>query len=167
MSKTTKILLTILLITLVALVVVYLKSGYKFQDFELLSQKSQPEIATTPSPSPKAILQGTETYSVSQPANHLGPNITKVVVDPHDPKLNQEQTLTVFASDPNQVLGVNIEVIADNTSYNLPLKLISGSPQEGIWSAKYIVKDTVLYRYLLKLSSHSASGNNQFTITIR
>lgn len=173
LPKSTVTLATILAILIAVAAILGYKYWYKPLDLGT-QVGSERQVKVTPptttlaspspqaSPSPKPLKQGIETYNISQPGNLLGPKITKLTLNPHDPKVNQSQTITVTFASPDTVTGAKVNFVSDNNSIFLPLTL-----NNQVWSVTHTVSDTVLYRYLVSISANDQSGNSQVDVTMR
>lgn len=124
--------------------------------------KASPTAKLTPRP----ILQGKETYSIGQSASAT-PKIRSLEVDPHDPKVNDNQTLKVRVVDSRPVQSVKVTIGSDNKTRDFDLKLTEGSNLDGKWTLTWKVDDTVLYSYYFTINAVGMSSRSNVTVSIR
>ncbi len=124
-------------------------------------------LSPTASPTPIAILQGRETYTIGQGSGTTGPKITRAIVEPHDPKQGQQQTVTVSVNHSSPITSVSLVMKSDNDTKTYPLSLASGSETNGQWSGTWTVEDTVLYTYAFTISVESPGGSSSVDLIIR
>ncbi len=131
------------------------------------SQSTTMPLGPTPTPTPTRLNPGKETYSIGQWSGAKGPGIPTLTLDPLDPKLNQQQHLSVHVNYDQPVTAVSIEVQSDNKTKTLPLVLTGGSDTNGDWSIDWTVDDTVLYKYILNVSATGNGVTNTVTVAPR
>lgn len=125
-----------------------------------------------PSSAPKTIrpiIKGVETYRVSFGKDVLGPKPEKVVINPHDPKVDEVQTLTVFFSKDVDVSKIKVTTFSDNNKSN-SYDLISqrNGQKDGEWSGSWKIDNTHLYNYSFSFEMLDSKQNvSKFGISIR
>ncbi len=124
------------------------------------------KISPTPQLTPRPILQGKETYSIGQSAN-ARPKIRSVEVDPHDPKINDMQSLKVRVVDAQPVQSVKVTIGSDNKTRAFDLKLTEGTNLDGKWTLSWKVDDTVLYSYYFTVDAVGTGSRSNITVSIR
>ncbi len=143
-----------------------------FQNRSLRSPrpKKAPTVSSlptpTPTPTPQQIYRGRATYRVSQ-GSKVGPRITEVTFDPHDPKKAEVQTVDVKVAHTQPVSSVSIHLYTDQQEKDLVLKLVSGTAQNGTWQTAWNVDNTVLYRYMYTITAQAADGASKVDVTLR
>jgi len=167
--------LTILIITLSSLLVVAFfvwKNQYQAQQLELSGSRAEQQASLLndstpkPSPSPTFLRQGKNSYTISQ-GDKTVPQIRKAIIDPLDPKLNENQTVQIKISHPNAIESVTLKLTSDNDQTEIDMKLIEGTSTDGTWEAKWKIQDTVLYNYLLTVTAKSGNKIGLATIAMR
>lgn len=147
----------------------------KFQEPEKLEQETLSILEPTPKNgkstptaklTPRPILQGKETYSIGQSASAT-PKIRSLEVDPHDPKVNDNQTLKVRVVDSRPVQSVKVTIGSDNKTRDFDLKLTEGSNLDGKWTLSWKVDDTVLYSYYFTIDAVGTNSRSNVTVSIR
>ena len=119
---------------------------------------------TTPPP----IATGKQLYKISGGDINL-PLVTEVLVDPLDPEVGQNQTVTVKANGPTPVREVVVVLRLDNeNNFEFKLAQSSGSPTNGEWKGTWPFPHSynLTYRFNVKAMNESNLGNLT-TITIR
>lgn len=155
-----------------ALLAIILLAAAAFAVSDLQKRQEAPpsEVLETPgpapSPTPTEILQGRETYTIGQ-ASDARPKIDRLVVNPHDPKVGETQTLEVRVADTSPVQSVEVSVTTDNGSANVPMTLVEGDNNRGTWRGSWQVNDTVLYRYVVTIRAVSADSESKVDVGIR
>ncbi len=108
---------------------------------------SNQQAQTTPTPSPKKLPHGKETFIFSHGELVVGPKPTQLIIDPIDPKYNQKQTLTITIPHNKPIATASATIITDNLSEKIELQKISSD----IYSASWNMKDNYKYKYIIKL----------------
>lgn len=160
----------LLIVILIAAVYAYRtqKTLQKLRDQEQsISLPPGPSLRPTPTPTPTKLFHGKDTYAISRGSQATGPNITKVTLDPLDPAVGAKQIFTVQITHSYPVTTAFISVRTDTQTTKLPLALISGTAQDGMWQASWTVPETYLYTYIVTPSARSAYDQASVTITIR
>ncbi|MBI5613349.1 hypothetical protein HY947_00320 [Candidatus Gottesmanbacteria bacterium] len=130
---------------------------------------SMTKIATgpTPTPTPTYLKPGKETYTVSQSSEVKGPKISSVSFDPHDLTVGTNQTITLSISSKSKIQSVSIEFKSDHKTRTLEATRISGGETDGLWQARWTTDDTVLYTYILSITSQDETAKSKLTIAPR
>lgn len=141
---------------------------YKSIDFTfLLRQYGKPGVnptgKPTPTPTPIILIQGKETYSVSQSA-HKGPTISQVVFDPLDVRKGQTLTLEVTITDTAPVTEVKASLQMDGSTQEFTL---TKSDQKNVWVGTIEPNDTLWYTYALTITAKSTNGTSRATVAPR
>lgn len=125
-----------------------------------------PTTTPTPTPTPTLLLQGTETYTVSQSQPDV-PNVSRVVMDPHDPKPGESQTVRVITGETQSIRSMRVIVQQDNTKETYQMELVEGTSTNGTWERTWEIDDTHLYTYILTLEITGESSDTTVDIAIR
>lgn len=122
----------------------------------------------TASPTPIPILQGKETYSISQSGEVKGPKIHKVEIDPHDPKIGEKQIFKAHIAHNKEVKTATVTVFSDDgKKITYPLSLSSGTALNGIWSGEWETDNTHLFNYAFLVEATDGVNKNKVGIAIR
>lgn len=119
---------------------------------------------TTPPP----IATGIQLYRISGGDPTL-PVISEVVVDPLDPQVGQNQTVTVKANGPTPIKEVIVRLRLDNeNNFEYKLAPSAGTPTNGEWKGSWNFPHTynLTYRFNVITRNENNLGNIE-TITIR
>jgi len=152
------------------------KNQYQTRQLELSGsrdeqQASLPDDSTPtapkPSPSPVPILQGIETYTISQGSKNNGPKITQAIINPHDPQMNDNQTVSVKLAYAQPIDQVKLKLSSDNDQKEIDMTLAQGTATDGTWETNWEITDTVLYNYSQTITAQSGDQTSSITITIR
>lgn len=129
--------------------------------------RETPEETPSPPKTPIPLLQGVETYMINQsPGNR--PRIVQAVIDPHEPDVGEEQTITVRVLDQSPVQSVSLTVESDNETTNLPpAQLIEGDNTDGRWQTSWTVQDTILYNYKILITAVGSGVQTTVSLPIR
>ena len=122
--------------------------------------------AYTTTPPPIAI--GKQLYKISGGDINL-PLITEVLVEPLDPQVGQNQTVTVKANGPTPIKEVVVVLRLDNeNNFEYKLAQSAGSPTNGEWKGSWSFPHpyNLTYRFNIKAMNENNLGNTT-TITIR
>ncbi len=118
----------------------------------------------TPTPTPTALKAGKETYTISQSGDTKGPRITRLELDPLEPKQGTIQNIAVVTSFSSPITAVSVTVKTDNKTRTVEL---SKSSAEGAWSGSWTVDDSLLYTYIMTIVSKSGSATSSVDVAIR
>ena len=170
--KTKLIFLILAFIGLLAVAFFVWKNQYQTRQLELADSKAEqqaslPDSSPKPSPSPVPILQGIETYSITQGKKNNGPKITQAIINPHDPKINDNQTVKVKLAYNQPINQVKLILKSDNDQQEADMTLIQGTATDGTWETSWEITDTVLYNYSQTITAQSGDQTSSVTITIR
>lgn len=123
-----------------------------------------PGQGETQKPPPTPLKKGKGEYNISQ-SNPAGPRIFGLSLDPLDPKKGREQTVVVQTSYTSPIEKVEITLQSDNLTQDLPpLTLASGTAYGGGWQVTWTVNDTVLYKYILTITSTGSDGEKSSVV---
>lgn len=127
-------------------------------------QTNQAPVATA-TPQPKPIPKGKTDFFVSVGNNVKGPRMGKGTIDPYDPGVNAQQTVTIEVNDTVPVEKVVVLLKTDNkVSTEMPLEPVPGSKN---WKGSWTVDDSYLYTYELTIKATSASGTSSVDVLLR
>lgn len=165
-SKSNVGLLSTILIVLLVLLgwMIYLKSQYIKKPLPQESTGTE-QVTPKPTPTPTSIPLPKKkvSYRISQ-SDKTGPQVSAVTFDPLDVQKGKKLTITVHETFSQPIDSVKATLQMDNTTKDLVFKLISGTSVNGDWQVSFILDDTVLYKYILKITS--TSGNKSSVITV-
>ncbi len=173
-SKTKLIFLILAFIGLLAVAFFVWKNQYQTRQLELADSKAEQQASlpspspspSGPSPSPAFLPQGKHSYSISQ-GDKTVPQITKSIIDPLDPKLNETQTVQVKISHTSPVNSVKLKLTSDNHQVETDMTLTKGTATNGTWEISWQITDTVLYNYLLTITAKSNDKTGSAGIAMR
>lgn len=163
-SSSTNRLLFIVVVGLAALVTFQYRDKIRLPKFIPSFPTRQ---APTPTPTPTALMQGKETYSISQASDNAGPKITKAEIDPLDPKVGGKQTITIHSNFTKPVTAVTVSIKTDNKTFPLTLTRVSGTDTNGQWQTSWTVEDTFLYTYIMTITAQSGDASSKVDLAIR
>ncbi|MEK9143072.1 MAG: hypothetical protein AAB481_00370 [Patescibacteria group bacterium] len=129
------------------------------------SADSAPKVP--PTQPPKRLVQGRQTFTVSSTDRSKGPQFSEIVVDPYDPAVGKEQTMTIAISDTLPVARVSVTVATDKGRKSYPMKLISGEATKGVWEATWTVEDTHEVTYNASFMAQDSTYTDTVTLTMR
>ena len=159
--------LVIVLIVIAIAATVLIKSGIlslKVTPTQTAQQPSQLETplntqGPTPTPTMTPLPQGLQEYTVGQGAAAKGPYVSKIILDPHDPKINDSMRVRVTSSKRNaQISKVIVTEKNDTGSVDHPLTLVSGTADNGEWEAKWNITNTHNYTFSIITTSFGTDG---------
>lgn len=127
---------------------------------------SLPSQQATPTPTPKSIPTGKQTFSVSS-GKQTGPQFTTGEIDPYDPAPGTKQTISVSAASTSPITTMNLTMQTDTKSKEIPMQLTGGTTTKGTWEGVWSVDDTYLYKYDATITATDGQETNSFTITLR
>jgi hypothetical protein len=126
-----------------------------------------PTPAPTPTPIPLIPDEGTKgNYRVTQ-GTHVGPTFTLVTFDPLVVDINQTLTITVKLTSKTPIDQVTGILTMDHSQADLSFQKTATDGQVETWQANTLLKDSVLYNYILSLSAKSGSDSSTITIAPR
>lgn len=126
---------------------------------------SAPKTPSTPPP--KRLAQGRQTFSVSSSDKTRGPQLSEIVVDPYDPAVGKDQTMTIAISDTLPVTRVSVTVATDKGRKSYPMKLASGEATRGVWEATWNVEDSHEVTYNASFMAQDSKYTDTVTLTMR
>lgn len=118
-------------------------------------------------PVPKRLVQGRQTFSVSSTDKTEGPQFSEIVVDPYDPAVGKDQTMTIAVSDTVPVASVTVTVATDKGRKSYPMKLASGEATRGVWEATWNVEDSHEVTYNASFMAKDSTYTDTVTLTMR
>lgn len=121
----------------------------------------------TPTPAPKRLVQGRQTFSVSSTDKTKGPQFSEIVVDPYDPAVGRDQTMTITIADTVPVIQVTVTVATDEGRKSYPMKLVSGGATRGVWQATWNVEDSHEVTYNASFMAKDSTYTDTVTLTMR
>jgi len=150
------------------------KNQYQTRQLELSASKTEqqaslPDSSPTPpkpSPSPTFLRQGKQSYTISQ-GDKTVPQITKAIIDPLDPELNQKQTVQIKISHTSPINSVKLKLTSDNHQVETDMTLTEGTTTNGTWEISWEITDTVLYNYILTITAKSDDKTGSAGIAMR
>ncbi|PIY93980.1 MAG: hypothetical protein COY68_04350 [Candidatus Levybacteria bacterium CG_4_10_14_0_8_um_filter_35_23] len=112
----------------------------------------------SPSPTPRPIAKGPQIYSLS--TKEAGPKMRKLNINEFDPKIGQEQkmTLQVIGENGANIISVGLTLLSDHKKKDYPLRLISGTAMSGTWEVSVITEDSHNYIYTATFIAKDNSG---------
>jgi hypothetical protein len=159
------IILTVLIITTIVLLTLLLVPSIR----NLLRNKlGRENLWTPPTQVTPAILGGTQSYTISGGTQGL-PQITNLTLDPQDPKVGKNQTISISANNSSPIKEVIAVLHLDNNKdFEYPLDLNNGTNTNGTWSKTITFPYTYnnAYRVTVKARNEDGLGNME-TISIR
>lgn len=124
------------------------------------------KLVPTPTPTPTKLFHGKDTYTVSGGAPN-DPHFSEVSIDPMDPNVGGTQVFTVKITSTYAVNKAWLSIRTDVKTTKLPLTMISGTPQNGMWTATWSMPESYLYNYQITPSAQTAYSQGSATITVR
>ena len=107
-----------------------------------------------------------ETFSIS--GKESFPKFVKeIVIDPSvGVKEGEKQFISIWVEDPQGIKKVSVNLFMVEYEYNLELKLVGGTEQNGKWTTSWITKDISIGAiYRLKFEAESTEGKtNSLTL---
>lgn len=143
------------------------KENLLTRTFDNLFNNSNVSSSPTPNPTIKPLPHGRQLYSYSHGPLTKGPKPSKATIDPIDPKMNQEQYLSIKIEHDKEVTSATGTLITDNQEKNFKMELISGTKTNGVWGAKWRMTDTYLHRYQIKYVFKDKNETHQGALTFR
>jgi len=164
-------LVVLAVIAVVSGAIIYVYKAQQLATFPEETQVTEPaaegeEIPPTPTPTPTKLFHGKDTYYISGGAPD-DPHFQQVDVDPLDPEVGANQKFTVKISSKYPVTTAYLTVHTDTHSTKVPLNLISGTREEGIWEGSWTIAETYLYTYLIVPTAQTQYTQASSTITVR
>ncbi len=124
-----------------------------------------PTATPTITPTPPVSDQD---FDVAQPAG-TNPQFYQGTISPLFQAIGSTQKITVSVADTvGSVSTVSATIKSDTKIQTYPMKLTTGTPIDGTWSASWTVNDTTIKRYQITLNGTDSLGNTStFDISIR
>lgn len=152
------------MLILTAIILVFLPSSTKknlSRNFANLTGKGPTIVPATPipTPTPRPIAKGPQTYSVSTANN---PQMIQLWVNEFDPKKEQVQIFKAKIKNTKKIAisSVELKLTTDHKSKTYPLKLTSGTLQEGEWIVSLTTEDSHDYVYSAFFTMKDEKGNS-------
>lgn len=166
----TGIAVTVFVIILLSLgAYLYARKSLPLPSLSLRSNKQVNVTLTqtpTPTPTPRPISHGKGSFSVS--TDKEGPRMTTVDLDPYDPASGSSMLISVTATNTEVVTSVTAMMETDHkTSQTIPFTLSGGTDKKGTWQGTWMVDDSYLYTYNLKITATSTNGEHYNVLTLR
>ena len=134
---------------------------------ELASPSPAPKLTPKAKGTPAPLLQGKETYTISQTAG-VRPRIVLAEIDPHEPKVGENQRIRVRVIDQAPISEVTISLKSDNKTTNLPpTKLVDGTNLDGTWETSWNINDSILYTYVFSFKVQGTNVKSSVDLPIR
>lgn len=121
----------------------------------------------TVSPTPRPLPTAPGDYRISSGDGSTGPQIMRALIDPHDPQVGDEQTVTVEARHTEAIESIEATLTTDNGEYSYPMELVEGEATNGTWRATWSVDDPVLYNYKIIFIAKNSVGQTRAGVVLR
>lgn len=134
-----------------------------------LQKKSQTQTVSAPTPTPTAtyLKPGKETYVYSWGEGTNVPKMNQVDIEPHDPKKGQTQTVTAKFTHTTPIQQVSLQLFSDKETNTHSMEKSEGTDNNGTWTGKWTVNDTVLYRYDLRFLVKADGKEIPYDVVLR
>lgn len=131
------------------------------------NQSAQSVSTPTPTPTPTRLplIQGPQTFSVSQ--KNAQPVIYELWFNTIDPKNTTQKSKIKVKDLAGNVTSLRAVVKTDKAKNSYSLTLSSGSAQDGEWTGSWLLNDTYNDNFVITFSSTDDKGNSSsvdFTI---
>ncbi len=126
-----------------------------------------PTALPEPTPTPRPIAQGSQTYTAFGGSGLEGPRMRKFIINPHDPRAGELQTMRVYIKSANVVQEVRVLLQTDNENTTYQFSLVEGSYMDGWWEGSWITKDTHNVNYVATFEAVNNTGLSRTDLTIR
>lgn len=131
---------------------------------------ASPSPTPSPSPSPLPLKpdNGTQgTYKVSQ-GKHSGPTISQVIFDPLDAQEGQSLTFIITLAPKSHANSVSATLTMDNSQTTIDFEKVQDDENgQETWKAKILLPDTILYKYILTVTSTNEEGSATISVAPR
>ena len=112
------------------------------------------------SPTPSFLPKGEQTYTIN--STDASPKIISLTLNPLDPAVHTKQSITVRPDTNQDIQNVFVTIYTDTNTY--PLTLTSN---DDVFTAQWTVKDTIFYRYVIKIVAQSTTKTSMTIISPR
>ena len=113
---------------------------------------------TVAAPTPYLILpHGKQTYNAQGKWGES--TVTSITYDPLDPARDTKQTVTATIQSKEAINTVSLTLNTDAQTTTHPMKLISGTATQGVWSTTYQFSDTYEKIYNVSFEITTELGN--------
>ncbi|MFZ2024658.1 MAG: hypothetical protein WAV51_00020 [Microgenomates group bacterium] len=157
------------IIILFVFVLLFIAAGtYLYMRRQRIEKTATTSIAPTakPTPTPRAIPHGKIGFSVGGSTPNA-PTFSRGYLDPYDPTKGTTQIISIDLTDKTGVLEVVGTVLTDHGQQPVTFSLAEGTAQKGRWEARWVINDTYLYTYNLKIVAKNAITKGTVEITLR
>lgn len=165
------VLFLIILTILVVLILTVYADTLKKRGGSLTGNIFNNNLSSTPSPTPKPTIKplpkGRQIYNYSHGDQVTGPKPSSATIDPIDPNLNEEQYLSIKVEHDKEVKSAVATVITDNQQKEYKMELISGTKTNGVWGAKWKMRDSYKYKYQIEYIFKSGNEIHEGALTFR
>ncbi|OGM18210.1 hypothetical protein A2V61_02070 [Candidatus Woesebacteria bacterium RBG_19FT_COMBO_47_8] len=120
----------------------------------------------TPKPTPRPIGTGKQEFGVSM-SQDAWPKMTKLIIDPIDPRLLQKQTFSVEVNDTKPITSVTATVKMNDKTKSVQFSLVDGTNLKGRWEGSWMFSGGYDEYYHLILEGVSGTGKSSFEMVIR
>ena len=121
--------------------------------------KPVPTVGPTATPTISPLPQGIGEYNVSQGSAATGPYVTKIILDPHDPKVGQEFKIRVTSARKNAAVSkVVVTEVNDQSPTEHTLSLVSGDTNAGEYEGSWKINQTHNYTFSIVTTAYGADG---------
>ena len=131
--------------------------------------KPSPTLSPTvrPSPTPVPLVQGPQTYSISQ--KDATPVMYEVWFSTIDPKKGGNQSANLKVKDEKaDITKASAKIQTENKSFEKSLTLSSGNARDGVWSGSWQVNDSYDKKFMITFMAEDSVGNKaSIDMTIR
>lgn len=156
----------VLLVSLVILVSLVSLVGFRVFQPKAVTVRPPPIFRPLPTPTPKSIPHGKQTFSVSS-GKKTGPQYTDGVIDPYDPAPGAPMLVSVHITSVKPVTKSTMNVRTDTAIQEVGMELKEGTATSGLWTGVWAANDTYLYTYNLALRATDGEEENVVEITLR
>ncbi len=154
------------LVSLVSLVSLVGFVGFRVFQPKAVTVSPPPIFHPLPTPTPKSIPNGKQTFSVSS-GKKTGPQYTNGMIDPYDPERGSPMIVSVQITSEKPVVKSTMNVRTDTAIQEVAMELKEGTATSGLWTGVWVANDTYLYTYNLSLKATDGEEENVVEITLR
>lgn len=159
-------LIGIIILVIIFIVVIFLLPGKKstlnqnvpgFTPDKTAAGRPVPTFTPIPTPTPVPLVQGPQTYTIS---NKKTPSMYEVHFNTIDPKPGETQIVDLKIRDKmGTVTSVTALVKTDKKQQTFPMTLNSGSGADGVWHGEWTVNDTHNLMSVITFTATDTAGN--------